>query len=189
MDVVFRDVDEATLRKLLDVLGAVPFDIEGHTAQWTTDLAVQILRLATRRASTIARALVDHDGEITVDEAHAVASLNASWRKVSRSDRRPPGGRAVPTRPPVESRKDRDVDSPSGRLSGYRMDPGAVGAFRAALDTLGRRPARERNRRADRTPVCRHASRGSLGMCLVGYVDWVGDEQGRGVMGVDVRRR
>lgn len=91
VDVVFRDVDEATLRKLLELLGGAPYEIEGRTPQWTTELALQILRTATRRASTIARALVDHDGEITVDQAHtviadvhpahAVASLNASWKK------------------------------------------------------------------------------------------------------------
>lgn len=72
VDFVFRDVDEATLPKLLDLLGDVPYELEGRTPRWTADLATQILRPATRRASTIARALVDHDGEITADHAHAV---------------------------------------------------------------------------------------------------------------------
>lgn len=151
VDVVFRGVDPATLRSLVEPLGSSTFEIEStEHAPWTADIAERILRRATLRASRVTRAIVDGGGEITVAAAveavedvapqHAVASLTSAWRSMHRNpglfDIRDP----LPDRRPVEAVTDGHGGGATGRLSGYRMDPSVLPAFTAALDSLGRKP-------------------------------------------------
>lgn len=47
VDVVFRYVDEATLRRLLEILGGTSSAIEGEELEWTPEMAERVLRMTT----------------------------------------------------------------------------------------------------------------------------------------------
>lgn len=88
VDVVFRYVDEATLRRLLEILGDTSYAIEGEEPEWTPEMAERVLRIATPRAVVLARALVDHGGQVDID----TAQLHPGRRWCRSTRLRSPGG-------------------------------------------------------------------------------------------------
>lgn len=152
VDVIFRDVDAATLDRLLGVLDGVAYEVQDHTkaqnhtkAPWTVQAADEVLRRATLAASRLVRAVIDAGGIVTVEVArratdpiaphHASQSLSTTWRGLHREARHDAVGENVPPPPwdsPLEALRER------GKLSGYRMSADLVEIFDQALRRLGR---------------------------------------------------
>lgn len=167
VDVIFRDVDAATLDRLLGVLDGVAHEVQDHTkAPWTVQAADEVLRRATLAASRLVRAVIDAGGIVTVEVArratdpiaphHASQSLSTTWRGLHREARSDARARQYTDAiaPPHASTAryvagDEEVppppwDSPlealreRGKLSGYRMSADLVEIFDQALRRLGR---------------------------------------------------
>lgn len=119
VDVIFRDIDAETLHRLLGVVRDLPHEVHDPAGPaWTADLAEKVLRLSTRRAARVTRALVDNGGEVTAAAArqaagiaphHAAASLTASWKKLARFPDGHDVHTPVPDRLPHGPRRDRRV--------------------------------------------------------------------------------
>lgn len=145
VDVIFRDVDAATLDRLLGVLDGVAHEFQDNIkTPWSVEAAEQLLRRATMAASRLVRAVIDGGGVVTVEVArratapiashHASGSLSTTWHRLHREARHRAAGEGVrpPRERPIESLRER------GKLSGYRMPPAQMEAFRQALRRLGR---------------------------------------------------